>query len=84
VLARDKKWLANEHADTLLRATKFYHTLQQVFAVTISENFDPTVAPTSVKNLLARTTNVEDFAALRKKYTQTCAQVVDIFWKTIR
>jgi [glutamine synthetase] adenylyltransferase / [glutamine synthetase]-adenylyl-L-tyrosine phosphorylase len=83
-LAQDNKWLSRELAGTLTATTKFYHTLQQSLAVTVSENFEPDTAPISVKNLLARKANVNDFTLLEKDYKQACAQVRDIFVKTIK
>ena len=82
-LARDEKWLRREHADALQKATKLYQAIQQALAVTVSGNFNPEATPISVKNLLTRITNAKDFAALEKAYRQACAQVADIFLKTI-
>jgi len=83
-MARAEKWIADDFASTLLTATRLYHILQQTLAMTISGNFNPDTAPTSMINLLVRVTQAKNFDQLEQDYTRFCEETTYIFEKTIR
>ncbi len=75
-----------EIAAELAEAFRLWQSLQALLRLTMGgdeADFDEAAAPEGLKQLLAATAGVDDFAALRVKMTATAARVYDIYRQII-
>jgi len=83
-LAKFRNWLDANMAENLIKATRLYHTLQQISAITVDGNLDALSTPKTVKALLAKTTEHEMFGGLEQHYLATIKQVAEDFRKVFQ
>ena len=67
--------LAPEDAEILVPAAQLYHTLTQVLRLCLEKPFVPEEAPRALKELLARASDMPDFATLEATLRDTLASV---------
>ena len=80
-MAKTEGWLDANIAGNLIEATRLYHTLQQILAITVDGSFDSQSAPKNVKTLLAATTGYGEFFRLEEAYLAMRKQVSEDFNK---
>jgi [glutamine synthetase] adenylyltransferase / [glutamine synthetase]-adenylyl-L-tyrosine phosphorylase len=68
-----------DDADVLLPAATLYHTLTQVLRLCLDKPFVPDEAPRALKDLLARASEMPDFASLEATLRDTLGAVQDAF-----
>ncbi|MDJ0931861.1 bifunctional [glutamine synthetase] adenylyltransferase/[glutamine synthetase]-adenylyl-L-tyrosine phosphorylase [Breoghania sp.] len=70
-------------ADILAPAIRLYHTLTQILRLSVGEGFDPEAAPAGVRDLLARSVHLTDFARLEDQVRETQGAVRATFERII-
>ena len=80
---RDAGVLAPAHAEILIPATRLLHDLTQVLRLCLEGRFDPSTAPSGLKELLARAGDAADFAALESRLRETLQTVARLFGEII-
>jgi len=71
--------LAAGDAEILIPAARLYHTLTQVLRLCLDKPFDPAEAPLALRELLARSSDMPDFATLEAMLKDTLSGVHDAF-----
>ncbi|MGB3021151.1 MAG: hypothetical protein WBB50_03390, partial [Methyloceanibacter sp.] len=64
-------------------AATLYHTLTQVLRLCLDKPFVPEEAPRALKDLLARASEMPDFASLEATLTDTLGAVHDAFERIV-
>ncbi|MFN3625955.1 MAG: DUF294 nucleotidyltransferase-like domain-containing protein, partial [Hyphomicrobium sp.] len=80
---RDAGLLAAEHAEVLIPATRLLHDLTQVLRLCIEGRFDPTTAPSGLKELLAAAGDAANFAELEVQLKANLGNVSRLFRQLI-
>ncbi|MGB6921914.1 MAG: bifunctional [glutamine synthetase] adenylyltransferase/[glutamine synthetase]-adenylyl-L-tyrosine phosphorylase, partial [Methyloceanibacter sp.] len=70
-------------ADILVPAATLYHTLTQVLRLCLDKPFVPEEAPRALKDLLARASEMPDFASLEATLTDMLGAVHDAFERIV-
>ena len=70
-------------AEILVPAARLYHTLTQVIRLCLDKPFVPGEAPRALKDLLARASDMPDFATLESSLTDTLAAVHEAFERIV-
>jgi glutamate-ammonia-ligase adenylyltransferase len=76
--------LAPGDAEILVPAARLYHTLTQVLRLCLDKPFVAEEAPRALKDLLARASEMPDFATLEASLTDTLQAVHEAFDRIIR
>ena len=76
---RDAGFLAPEHADVLIPATRLLLDLTQILRLCLEGRFDPATAPSGLKELLANAGDAESFAELEDRLRLTLVRVAGLF-----
>jgi glutamate-ammonia-ligase adenylyltransferase len=71
-------------AEILVPAARLYHTLTQVLRLCLDKPFDADDAPRALKDLLARASDMPDFATLEASLKDTLATVREAFERILR
>ena len=72
-----------DDADILLPAATLYHTLTQVLRLCLDKPFVPEQAPRALRDLLARASDMPDFASLEGTLKDTLGAVHDAFERIV-
>ncbi len=75
--------LSPPDAEILVPAARLYHTLTQVLRLCLDKPFDAAEAPLALRELLARASDMPDFATLEAMLRDTLANVHDAFDRII-
>jgi [glutamine synthetase] adenylyltransferase / [glutamine synthetase]-adenylyl-L-tyrosine phosphorylase len=75
--------LSPADAEILIPAARLYHTLTQVLRLCLDKPFDAAEAPLALRELLARASDMPDFATLEAMLRDTLANVHDAFERII-
>jgi glutamate-ammonia-ligase adenylyltransferase len=70
-------------AEVLVPAARLYHTLTQVLRLCLDKPFVPDEAPRALKDLLARASDMPDFATLEATLKDTLAAVHEAFERIV-
>jgi glutamate-ammonia-ligase adenylyltransferase len=76
--------LSPNDAEILIPAARLYHTLTQVLRLCLEKPFVPAEAPRALKDLLARASDMPDFASLEATLKETLGAVHDAFDRIVR
>ena len=76
--------LAAGDAEILVPAARLYHTLTQVLRLCLDKPFVAEDAPRALKDLLARASDMPDFATLEASLKDTLATVREAFERIVR
>ncbi|MFA5899298.1 MAG: bifunctional [glutamine synthetase] adenylyltransferase/[glutamine synthetase]-adenylyl-L-tyrosine phosphorylase [Hyphomicrobium sp.] len=76
---RDAGILAPEHAEVLIPTTRLLHDLTQILRLCLEGRFDPTTAPSGLKELLARAGDAANFSELEERLRVRLARVAELF-----
>jgi glutamate-ammonia-ligase adenylyltransferase len=75
--------LAPGDAEILVPAARLYHTLTQVLRLCLDKPFDAETAPLALRDLLARSADMPDFASLEATLKDTLAAVHEAFERLV-
>jgi glutamate-ammonia-ligase adenylyltransferase len=75
--------LSPADAEILIPASRLYHTLTQVLRLCLDKPFDAAEAPLALRELLARASDMPDFATLEAMLRDTLTNVHDAFDRII-
>ena len=70
-------------AEILVTAATLYHALTQCLRLCLDKPFVPEEAPRALKELLARASEMPDFATLEAKLRETLAAVHELFERIV-
>ena len=76
--------LSPADAEILVPAAQLYHALTQVLRLCLDKPFVPEEAPRALKDLLARSADMPDFATLEASLSDTLRQVHEAYERIIR
>jgi glutamate-ammonia-ligase adenylyltransferase len=70
-------------AEKLIDAARLLNGLTQILRLCLEEAFDPSTAPSGLKDLLARAGDAPSFSALESRLRTTLAEVAVLFWRLV-